>query len=143
MQFVEHTMLNINTEVNANGGSMMTNDVNIQELAVKRVDTLRKKHRDISIDYIVQHSPFGDWATILYAEYDFSLTGFDIIESNNSWRRPEAVEEYNALVDEGYCVVVYSPNEVKGELAMRIKDEGRQNIRLHSIDKLLPTVIAK
>jgi hypothetical protein len=122
----------------------MTKDVDIQELAEKRVDFLRRKHRDISLDYIVQHSPFGDWATILYAEYDFSLTGFDIIESMNSWRRPEAVEEYNTLIDEGYCVVVYAPNEVKGELAKKIKDqEGRQNIRLHSIDKLLPTILAK
>jgi hypothetical protein len=122
----------------------MTKDVDIQELAEKRVDFLRRKHRDISLDYIVQHSPFGDWATILYAEYDFSLTGFDIIESKNSWRRPEAVEEYNALIDEGYCVMVYAPNEVRGELAKKIRDQdGRQNIRLNSIDKLLPTIMAK
>jgi hypothetical protein len=122
----------------------MTVDLDIKQLAERRVDYLRSKHRDISLDYIVQHSQFGDWATILYAEYDFSLTGFDIIESENSWRRPDAVEGYNELIDEGYCVVVYVPNEVKAELAKKIKDqEGRENIRLHSIEKLVPTMTAK
>lgn len=122
----------------------MTKDVDIGELTQKRVDFLRRKHRDISFDYIVQHTAFGDWATILYTEYDFSLTGFDIIESKNSWRRPEAVEEYNTLIDEGFCVVIYVPNEVKDELARKIKDQdGRQNIRLHSMDKLLPTLAAE
>jgi hypothetical protein len=121
----------------------MTKDVDIKELSERRVDFLRRNHRDISLDYIIQHSPFGDWATILYAEYDFSLTGFDIIESKNSWKRPKAVEEYNALIDEGYCVVVYVPNEVKANVAKMIKDQnGRENIRLHSIDKLFPIIMA-
>jgi hypothetical protein len=122
----------------------MTTDVDILELAKMRVDSLRREHRDISLDYIVQYSPFGNWAIILYHEYDFSLTGFDIIESRNSWRRPDAVEEYNALVDDGYCVVVYVPDEVKGEAAKMIREKnGRENIRLRSIEKILPMIMTR
>ncbi|MGD0817069.1 MAG: hypothetical protein ABR986_01565 [Methanomassiliicoccales archaeon] len=121
----------------------MTTDDDIRDLAERRVDYLRKKHRDISLDYVLSDSPYGQWAIILYAEYDFSLTGFDIIESMTSWKRPDAVEMYNALVDEGYCVVVYVPEEVKNDLENRIKDMGgRANIRVFPKNKLLPLIKA-
>jgi len=80
---------------------------------------------------------------VLYAEYDFSLTGFDIIESKTSWKRPDAVEMYNALVDEGYCVVVYVPDEVRNNVKGMIKEKGgRENIRVFSMKKLLPPIEA-
>ena len=120
----------------------MIND-DIKGLAERRVDHLRRKHRDISLDYVLQNSPFGDWAIILYAEYDFSLTGFDIVESKTSCKRPDAVDMYNSLVDEGYCVVVYVPDEAKEDLMKRIKEMGgRENIRVSSMKRLLPLIEA-
>lgn len=119
-------------------------DEDIQNLAERRVDYLRSRYREISLDYVLQDSPFGDWAIIIYAEYDFSLTGFDIIESKTSWKRPDAVEMYNTLVDEGYCVMVYAPDEVKDELMKKIKEMGgRENIRVSSKNKLFPMVMAR
>lgn len=118
-------------------------DDDIKDLAERRVDHLRRKHRDISLDYVLQKGPFGDWAIILYAEYDFSLTGFDIVESKTSWKRPDAVDMYNSLVDDGYCVVVYVPDEVKEDLMKRIKEMGgRENIRVSSMKRLLPLIEA-
>ncbi|HEY3420002.1 MAG TPA: hypothetical protein VGK23_05565 [Methanomassiliicoccales archaeon] len=120
----------------------MTTDDDVKVLAERRVDHLRRKHRDISLDYVLQHSTCGDWVIILYAEYDFILTGFDIIESRTSWKRPDAVEMYNALVDEGYCVVVYVPDDVRDHVIKRIKEMGgRENIRVSSMNKLLPMVV--
>ncbi len=107
----------------------MMMDDDIRDLAERRVDYLRRKHRDISLDYVLQHGKCGDWAIILYAEYDFSLTGFDIIESVTSWKRPDAVEMYNALVDEGYCVMVYVPDEVKNDLEKKDQRNGRKRER--------------
>ncbi len=122
----------------------MMMDDDIQDLAERRVDYLRRKHRDISLDYVLQHGPCGDWAIILYAEYDFSLTGFDIIESKTSWKRPDAVEMYNALVDEGYCLMVYVPDEVRNDLVKRIKEMGgRENVRVSTKTKLLPLIMAR
>lgn len=119
------------------------NDDDIKALADRRVDYLRRKHPDISLDYVLQSGPCGDWVIILYAEYDFSLTGFDIIESRTSWKRPNAVEMYNTLVDEGYCVVVYVPDEVKNDVKKMIKEMGgRENIRVFSMNKLLPSIEA-
>jgi hypothetical protein len=121
----------------------MAMDDEVRELAERRVDYLRRKHRDISLDYVLQSGLCGDWAIILYAEYDFILTGFDIIESRNSWKRPDAVEMYNALVDEGYCVVVYVPDDVRNHLIKMIKEMGgRENIRVFPMSKLLPLVTA-
>ena len=135
-------MLNIPTELNATVVPMM-NDDDVKVLAERRVDYLRMKHRDISLDYVLQSGPYGDWVIILYAEYDFSITGFDIIESKTSWKRPDAVEMYNALVDEGYCVVVYVPDEVRNNVKGMIKEKGgRENIRVFSMKKLLPPIEA-
>jgi hypothetical protein len=122
----------------------MSVDEEVRKLAERRVDYLRQKHRDISLDYVLQHGPCGDWVIILYAEYDFLLTGFDIIESKTSWKRPDAVEMYNALVDEGYCVVVYVPDEVRNDLVKNIKEMGgRENIRVFPMNKLLPLVVGQ
>lgn len=131
-------MLNIPIELNATVAPMM-NDDDVKVLAERRVDYLRMKHRDISLDYVLQNGPYGDWVIILYAEYDFSLTGFDIIESKTSWKRPDAVEMYNTLVDDGYCVVVYVPEEVKNDVKNMINEQGgRENIRVFSMKKLIP-----
>ena len=118
-------------------------DADIRDLIVRRVDFLRNKHRDISISYFVLGCPFGEYGIILYTDYNFNPMGFEFIESRMSWKRPDAINEYNELVDDGYCVIVYVPNDVKSEVARTMKAKmGRGNIRLFSMDALLPIIKA-
>jgi len=116
-------------------------DAEISNLIVRRVDFLRNKHRDISITHFVLGGPYGEYGIILYTDYNFNPMGFEFIESRKSWKRPDAINEYSALVDDGYCVIVYVPDDVKNEVARTIiAEKGKENIRLRSIDTLLPIV---
>lgn len=117
--------------------------VTTRELAKQRVDILRREHPDISLDCIVQDSGYGEWAIILYTEYNFDPMGFDFIESETSWQRPEAIQEYNSLIEEGYCVVVYVPKKVFKDVVDMLRTKGgRSNIRLYSQEKIAPAIMA-
>ncbi|OPY34571.1 MAG: hypothetical protein A4E32_00300 [Methanomassiliicoccales archaeon PtaU1.Bin124] len=108
----------------------------VEEVAKKRVERLRNENRDISLDCIVRECEKGQSAVIIYSDYNFSPMGFDFIESKESWNRPEAIDEYNSFVNEGYCVVVYVPESVMGRFEERLKDEGaRKNIRYFTIER--------
>lgn len=110
----------------------------IEELTHSMIDFLRKEHREISLDYIIQKDPFGKHSIIIYAEYNFNPMGFDFIESRTSWMRPEAVDEYNTLAEDGYCVVVYVPKDQMADAKAFIKSRGgKSNIRLFSHDMIM------
>ncbi len=92
----------------------------------------------MSVDFIVQNSEFGKFGIILYTEYDFSIMGYDFVESDTSWKRPGAVKEYNCLSEEGYCVVVYVPDSQKANFRRMLKEKGgKTRIRVHSIEKAI------
>ncbi len=110
--------------------------MNIEALVEERVKNIRKRHPDMSIDYIIQEGEYGQWGVVLYTEYDFSVIGFEFIESETSWKRPEAIEEFNNLIEEGHCVVILAPSNVKNDISMMLKEKGgRSNIRLYSLEK--------
>ena len=112
----------------------MSDDITAQ--VTKRVDEIRQKYPSVSLDYLLLDGEYGKWGVILYTDYDFTTRGLDFIESKESWKRPEAVEQYNGLIGEGYCVVIYAPGEVLDDLIAKLKREGgRTNIRLASIEE--------
>ncbi len=109
----------------------MTDD--IQDRVRKRVDSIKQAHPSVSLDSLILESDYGKWGVILYTDYQFATYGLDFIESSESWKRPEAVEQYNGLIDEGYCVMVYAPPEALDDLTSKLKNKGgRANIRLGS-----------
>jgi hypothetical protein len=119
----------------------MSWDADIRDLVDRRVDYLRKKHRDLSITHFVLGGYFGEYGIILYTDYNFNPMAFEFIESRISWMRPDAINEYNELVDDGYCVIVYVPNDTKNEVSRTIREKkGKENIRLFSTDVLLPII---
>ncbi len=103
---------------------------------MRRVDSIRRANPSVSLDYLIMDSDCGEWGVILYTDFQFATYGLDFIESSESWKRPEAVEQYNGLLNEGYCVMVYAPPESLGDLTARLKDEGaKANVRLGSSEE--------
>lgn len=95
-----------------NMASYQESAVDIEAFTKRRVDALRKERRDISLDHMVHDGEYGKWSVILYIEYNFNPMGFEFIESATSWKRPEAIQYYNELVEGGYCVMVYVSERV-------------------------------
>jgi hypothetical protein len=121
-----------------NGVTSMQRAENIQDLVMRRVDYLRRKHPDISISYFILGSPCGEYGVVLYTEYNFNPMGFEFIESKTSWRRTEAIIDYNELTGEGYCVLVFVPQSVMGEVAETMRErKGRENVRLFPMERLV------
>ena len=108
----------------------------IQSQVTKRVDEIRQKYPSVSLDHLILDGEYGRWGVILYTDYDFTAQGLDFIESDESWKRPEAVEQYNGIVGEGYCVVVYVPHAAVDDFMAKLDREGgRSNIRIASIEQ--------
>ncbi len=81
----------------------------------------------------------GVWCLLaLYDEDADELFGFEFVETAESWRRPDAVLQYNEAVVEGYEVLVIVPDgafvEMRellaraGDMSMKISDYGAMEL---------------
>lgn len=101
----------------------------------ERIHEIRKANPSVSLDYLVTDSEYGKWGVIIYFDYNFDTMAFDFIESEESWQRPEAIDQYNSFSSEGYCVVIYAPNNAMDDLIKMLRRKaGRPNLRLARID---------
>lgn len=108
---------------------------NVRAQVEERVREIRTADPSISLDSLVTDSEYGTWGVIIYTDYDFESMGFDFIESEESWQRPEAIDQYNGFSSEGYCVIIYVPSTAMNDLITMLKRKGgRPNLRLAKID---------
>lgn len=76
-------------------------------------------------------SDAGPWSFMI-VQADGEVLGFEFIETENSWRRPEAIEEYNAAVDSDLEVLVIVPDEALVEATEMIYRSGGVGITISS-----------
>jgi hypothetical protein len=113
-----------------------TMDVDIRAQVEERIRDIRKANPSMSLDYLVTDSEHGTWGAIIYIDYNFETMGFEFIESEESWQRPEAIDQYNGFSSEGYCVVIYAPSNAMDALIKMLKQKGgRPNLRLARIEE--------
>jgi hypothetical protein len=109
---------------------------NIRAQVEEKVSEIRKADPSISLDSLVTDGEYGTWGVIIYTDYTFESMGFDFIESEESWQRPEAIDQYNGFSSEGYCVVIHAPSSAMNDLVKMLKRKGgRPNLRLARIDE--------
>jgi|ADurb_Met_01_Slu_FD_contig_21_1397147_length_920_multi_7_in_0_out_0_2 hypothetical protein len=94
--------------------------VEIQRMIRSRVAMLTNANPDLSIeDDVIE----GDWGLLTLKERGH-LVGFEFLETEDSWRRPDAVIQYFEASDDGYYVGVIVPEEWYDEVTERIYTMG-------------------
>lgn len=74
----------------------------------RRRNILLKNNPHLEIDDSVQD---GDWALLTLYE-DGRLIGFEFLETEDSWSRPDALLQYYEAANDGYYVGIIVPSSV-------------------------------
>lgn len=100
---------------------------------MQRLDQLEEDDPELETDYeLIAEDNRG---VISILSEDVTI-GAEFIESDMSWPRSGALDEYNGAADEGLYVAVIVPNDAFFHMLDRVNKVGRQNIVVYSYESL-------
>ncbi|MDW5563951.1 MAG: hypothetical protein SA339_12080 [Methanomassiliicoccus sp.] len=107
--------------------------IDVEDVILQRIDQLEEDEPNLETDYeLIAPDNYGV-ITVLTEE---GAIGAEFVESDLSWARNDAVEEYNEAAKDGLYVAVIVPNEAYFEMVHRITRRGKGNIEVYSYESL-------
>lgn len=88
----------------------------LERVIQQRVEMLEVSNPELTTEWAIIND---DWGLVSISE-GTSLVGFEYIESEMSWARPERLMVYKETMDQGLTVVVIVPEEVYLEMISKV-----------------------
>lgn len=112
----------------------------VRDVLDQRLEMIRTMAPSMLIRYDIIESEFGEFGFIILTDQDSGLVGIDFIETDMSWRRENAVDQYNEAVIEGHLVTVIAPDDVLPSIRALISRSGNLSIVLTSYGEVGITI---
>lgn len=96
--------------------------IDLVDLVQQRISDISKQNPSMSTKELFFSSQEGMFGLITIIGAAGNVIEYDFIESETSWKRPEAVLEYNQALLEGVKVVVIAPDDVLADLTNLVKN---------------------
>jgi hypothetical protein len=115
--------------------------VDLIDLVDQRLAQLAEDNEDLRAEETYLVGDTGIWCFLsLYDDDSEELVGFEFIETEESWRRPDAVLQYNAAVTAGLSVLVVVPDRSLVEVSEVLARVGDSSIEIsdYSAMELVP-----
>jgi hypothetical protein len=107
--------------------------IDVEDVILQRIEQLEEDDPELDTDYeLIAPDNRG----VITIQSEMIIIGAEFVESDLSWVRGNAVEEYNDAADEGLYVAVIVPNEGYFSMMDRVNKEGRENIVVYSYESL-------
>ena len=116
--------------------------VDLMDLVEQRMEDMGEDDEvEAEATYFISES--GPWS-FMAIQADGEVIGFEFIETESSWRRPEAIAEYNAAANSDLEVLVIVPDEAFVEATEMIYRSGGVGITISSYHamELVPRPLA-
>jgi hypothetical protein len=106
--------------------------VEIERMIRSRVLMLTNVNPDLEIEDAIEE---GDWGLLTLRERG-NLIGFEFLETENSWKRPDALLQYFEASNDGYYVGVIVPDEIVEDFTDLIYSIGEEPVVILSYEGL-------
>jgi hypothetical protein len=107
--------------------------IDVEDVILQRIDQLEEDEPELETDYeLIAPDNYG----VITVLTEAGVIGAEFVESDISWARNDAVEEYNEAASDGIYVVVIVPNEAYFPALDRISRRGKGNIEVFSYESL-------
>ena len=106
--------------------------VEIQRMIRSRVLMLTNVNPDLEIEDAVEE---GDWGLLTLRERG-NLVGFEFLETEDSWKRPDALLQYFEASNDGYYVGVIVPDDSVQDVTDMIFSMGEDPVVILSYEGL-------
>lgn len=98
--------------------------IDIRNALATRAENLTSRNPDLAVQYTVYTDDRNEWGIMHVLGQDDKVVGVEFFETEDSWKRPNAVRDYNLAVDEGYPVSVVVPDSAFKEFRRSAVDRG-------------------
>ncbi len=88
----------------------------VERIIIQRIAMLEQSNPELNTEWAIIND---DWGLISVSQGE-ELIGFEYVESEISWARPERVKVYEETLKQGLSVVVIVPEEVFLEMRERV-----------------------
>jgi hypothetical protein len=107
--------------------------IDVEDVILQRIEQLEEDDPELDTDYeLIAPDNRG----VITIQSEMVTIGAEFVESDLSWVRGDAVDEYNDAADEGLYVAVIVPNEGYFSMMDRVNKGGRENIVVYSYESL-------
>lgn len=89
-----------------------------------RSEDVASGNPDLAVRYTIYTDDRTEWGIMNIMTEQGKVIGLEFFESEESWRRPGAVRDYNNAADEGFPVAVVVPDNVYREFRRSAVDRG-------------------
>ena len=86
--------------------------IDLSSIMSKRAENVTARDPDLTVRYSLYTDDRHEWGILHILDFRDKVIGLEFFESEDSWRRPSAVDDYNMAADEGYPASVVIPDEV-------------------------------
>lgn len=106
--------------------------MDVEDLTSQRMEMIQMENPDLFTRYDIEEDDDGEWALITVTDEHDRPVVFEVIESEESWRRPELVEKYNEMASEASQVLVILPDDIYEEAVDLLEKEASRSVELRS-----------
>ncbi len=111
--------------------------IDLEMLIKKRIEAILRNDASLYTEYEVIKNDGMDIGVIAVMDENDLVQRCEFIESEISWMRPEAVDEYNDVADRGIPVSVIVPNEAFLAMSKMVQKYGDHDIAVFGYDSVL------
>ena len=108
----------------------------IERVLRQRMEHLRSSSPWITAESYISHSIEGDWGLIVTIDRDSNVKQYWFFESGCSFRRQEAVDQYNTYAAAGFGVTAACPESCLSALMNRVRSESKVEVQVVSLRSL-------
>jgi hypothetical protein len=98
--------------------------IDVRSALATRAESLTSKNPDLSVQYTIYTDDRSEWGIMHILNEEGKVVGLEFFETEESWRRPGAVRDYNIAADEGYPVAVIVPDSKFMEFRRSVIERG-------------------
>ena len=110
--------------------------IDVEDAIRQRIDAILSSDPDLVLRYRLYESDYGDVGLLTIMNRDKRVIGFELFESDESWKRPNAANEYNSASGENYPISVVVPDRSVNEFNDRIRGAGGRGFSIYRYSDL-------
>ncbi len=106
--------------------------MDVEEVTLQRIEMIQTENPDLSTKYDLEEDDRDEWCVITILDDNDRIMGYEFVETSESWKRTDALDQYNEMAKEGHRVAVVVPDKVFEKVADMLDDDGDPNVELFS-----------
>lgn len=110
--------------------------IDLENLIYERAEAILSSDDGLYAEYDIVERDGSSWGIIAVLD-DEGIRRYEFIETEISWMRPEAIDEYNEIADDDIPVAVIVPDEAFLALSERVRKYGSRDIAVLGYEAIL------